>query len=186
MSRIGIIEQAIKLRLEDAIDNLHPLARSIKKQDGSTVEVPLAVESYPDKPTTSKLKSLASSGAVLVRYAGSRYNSAKSIGLKVQDRTMFFELIIVSDSLAADDAHSGCYGFLDTVGERLIGFRPEICTDGFEIVRDDFLEEHNGVWEYGMMASVKTEMVQPALTIEEAAVAAGDPLLKKVTPYNDD
>ncbi len=163
-SRIVTVEESIKDRLGAEIEGVAPLERSMRKADGSVVMVPLQVESFPNKLTALKLKTLSAVGAVLVRYMGSRYGPL--VGVE-QERLMAFEVVVVSDSLRAEDAHVGCYEMLDLALERLIGFKPVDCRGGVELFEDQFLEELEGTWQYGAQVRVKSVMVQPMMTESE-------------------
>lgn len=161
---ISAIESALKSRLEKdlAAEGIDPLQRTMAKADGSSVAVPVPVRSFPRKPSETTLKTLSASGAVLVRYAGSKYGKArKGAGWMVQDREMFFEVLCVADSLLAEDAHVGVYGLLDNVGSRLAGHQPSGSVAPIELVQDDYISETAGSWEYGLIVSVKTQRVRP-------------------------
>ena len=71
-SRITDIEDAIKARLSAVITGVPNLVKVMPKADGSTVDVPVRIESYPRQPSEQTLVALASSGAVVVRYTGSK------------------------------------------------------------------------------------------------------------------
>lgn len=106
------------------------------------------VESFPDKPDVQMLKMLASAGgAVIVRYVGSQYG--KQVAGR-QDRFPHFELLVVTESLAARGGHVGGYGLLDAVISRMVGFVPEGCLSGAAVASDTFLDEELGVWQYGV------------------------------------
>jgi hypothetical protein len=158
---IAAIEQALKDRLLEDIDGIDQLVKLVTKPDGTKVEVPVQVKSYPRKPSEQTLKTLSSAGAVLVRYAGSKYGkSRKGSGWIVQDREMIFEVLCISDSLLAEDAHVGIYALLDNCGDRLIDYQPTGSVAGIELVQDDYLSERSGSWEYGILVSVKTQKVK--------------------------
>lgn len=161
MPGISVVEDAIKDRLTAAIAGVDDLVRSVPKPDGSSVQVPVQVKSYPKKPSEQTLKSLAAAGAVLVRYAGSKFGKMrKAGGFSVQDETMFFEIVTIADSLRAEDAHEGVYEFLDVCKARLMDYMPTGCVDGIELVDANYLSERNGAWEYGLLVSVNTQMVK--------------------------
>ena len=158
---ITSIEDALKTRLAEDIDGIDPLQRMMAKPGGQSVAVPVKISSYPRKPTESVLKSLSASGAVLVRYAGSRFGKMRvGDGWVVQDREMLFEVLCVSDSLLAEDAHVGIYALLDNAEDRLMGYQPDGAVSGIEIVQDDYVSERSGSWEYGVMVSVKTQKIK--------------------------
>ena len=57
----------------------------------------LLVEPFPDNPSAYRL--LHPKGAVLVRYRGGRYTNPETLGVIVQDRTIEFDLVIVTRNL---------------------------------------------------------------------------------------
>jgi len=161
MGEITGTERAIIARLQADLIGIEPLTRTVRKGDGSTVEAPIKVESYPKKPQKGTLKTLAASGAVLVRYTGSKYKPPRrNSRMTVQDRQMFFELLIVADSLLAEDQAKGIYESLDLAADRVLDYVPPGCTAGIELVQDDYLNEQDGSWEYGLLISVWTQKVR--------------------------
>lgn len=161
MPGIDAVEDAIKDRLTAEIAGVADLVRSVPKPDGSSVQVPVQVKSYPKKPSEQTLKSLAAAGAVLVRYAGSKFSKLRKSGdIAVQDETMFFEVLTIADSLRAEDAHEGVYEFLDVCKVRLINYKPPGCVAGIELIDANYLSEKNGAWEYGLLVNVKAQIVK--------------------------
>ncbi|NMW18035.1 MAG: hypothetical protein HKK66_03215 [Chlorobiaceae bacterium] len=157
-SVIDDIEGALKSRLQEEITGLPALVKTLQKPDGTTVDVPVKVESYPRQPSEQLLVTLATSGALVVRYTGSKYSRKREVcGITVQDRTMGYEVLVFSDSLLARDTGAGIYELLDLAALRLIGFLPDGCVDGVELERDDYVEERKGAWTYGILLSVKTQ-----------------------------
>lgn len=162
MSVIVEIEEAIKGRLRAELDGVPALVRMMPVLDGDPVEVPVKVESYPSSPSEQLLLQLAQTGAVVVRYMGSRYGSKRVVGaIVVQDRTMSYEVQIFSRSLAARDSGSGIYELLDICALRLIGFLPAGAVDGGVLVQDDFVAEVKGAWAYGIVVSFASQIMMP-------------------------
>lgn len=152
------IEQRIIERLGADIDGIDPITRTRATADGGTIEAPVQIKSYPSLPTDALLKTLSAAGTVLVRYTGSRYSKPRrGIGFFVQDRTMLYEVMCLSDSLLPSSAASGIYRMLDLAADRLIGHRPEGAIDDIELVQDEYVGETRGSWEYGIIISVKTQ-----------------------------
>lgn len=159
MGQIADIEQALIDRLRAEIEGVDPLVKSLAGPDGSVVDVPVQIKSYPSSPTESTLKTLAAAGAVLVRYTGSRYAKPRQgTGWMVQDRSMLFEVLAVADSLLPAAASSGIYRLLDVAALRLIGHVPEGATGMIELVQDDYVAETKGSWEYGLIVSVPAQL----------------------------
>jgi hypothetical protein len=161
---MGITEQielGIIDRLGAAIDGIESITRQRATSDGRFIDAPVQIKSYPAHPNDTSLKSLSASGALLVRYTGSRYGKArKGAGFFVQDRTMLYEVVCVSESLIPASMSSGIYRMLDLAALRLIGFCPEGAVGDIELVQDDYLSETKGTWEYGIVVSVKAQTVK--------------------------
>ncbi len=159
MSIIVDVEEALKDRLAAEIEGVPALVKIMPVLDGDPVVAPVRVESYPSNPSEQLLLQLATAGAVVVRYAGSKYGSKRVAGsIVVQDRTLTYEVQVFSRSLAARDSGAGIYELLDLCALRLIGFLPESCVDGVELVQDDFVTEVKGAWAYGLLVSVKAQI----------------------------
>ena len=160
MSSIVAIEEAIKDRLGAEIEGVPALVKLMPQLDGSLIDVPIRIESYPKQPSEQILIALAASGAVVVRYTGSAYSTRRDVAgtISVQDRTMRYEVLVFSDTLQARDTGSGIYELLDLVALRLIGHKPDCCIDGIELERDDYVEERKGSWTYGILLTVKTQI----------------------------
>lgn len=140
MSSITSIEADIKLRLEADLSSEGFDSLGCK------------VESFPDKPDVQTLKMLAAAGgAVVVRYVGSKYGGRRG---GQQDRFPHFELMIISESLAASGRHLGGYKLLDLVIARIVGFVPPGCLSGAIVVSDSFIDQGFGVWQYAVTISV--------------------------------
>jgi hypothetical protein len=161
MGMINNIEQALITRLQDDLGATGPdqITRSMAGPAGTPVTVPVPIKSYPSKPNDLTLKTLASSGAVLVRYSGSKYGSPRyPEGLMVQDRVMLFEVHTVSETLLPEAASSGIYDILDLAALRLIGHKPAGSCGCIELVQDDYVMEKGGAWEYGLIVSVPVQI----------------------------
>ncbi len=158
MTTIKQIEDAVKVRLSAEITGITPLQKAMRKPDGTVEMVPVKVESYPKNPNEQTLLMLAESGAIVVRYAGSKFGVRREVcSLSVQDRTMFFDVLVFSKSLR-EDGGAGIYELLDGVALRLTGFLPAGAVDGIELVQDESIEERKGAWSYGLLVSVKTQI----------------------------
>jgi len=162
VSVIVAIEEAIKDRLQAEIEGVPELIKMMPVLDGDPIVAPVRVESYPSNPSEQLLLQLAQTGAVVVRYVGSKYGSKRVAGsIVVQDRTMSYEVQIFSRSLAARDSGSGIYELLDICALRLIGFLPAGCVDGGELVQDDFVTEVKGAWAYGIVVNFSSQVEMP-------------------------
>ena len=163
MSTIVEVEEALKARLSATIEGVPDLVRQMRKTDGTLEAVPVKIESYPKQPSEQLLLTLAESGAVVFKYTGSKYSVRRDVGtVSVQDREMVYDVLIFSKSLQDRNSGSGIYELLDLVALRLIGYKPSVCVDGVELLRDDCMEERKGAWTYGLLVSVKTQIVRVA------------------------
>lgn len=98
--------------------------------------------SFPDNPAEYKL--LHPKGALLVRFAGSDYEESEAEVLIRQVVKLLWDVVIVSRNLRN---HYGAYDLLDKVRAALTGF--EIAETRMFPVREDFLMEESGLWQYG-------------------------------------
>lgn len=159
---IAEIEQSIIERLGADIDGFEPLTRPRGTADGTIVNAPVQIKSFPSNPSSTAIKSLSASGAVLVRYIGSRYGDPR-VGKDffVQDRSMLFEVVCLADSLLPASVSSGIYEMLEGAGNRLIGFHPESAVGVISLVQDDYQSENSGTWEYGIIIAVPSQKRKP-------------------------
>ncbi len=155
------MELALIARLQADLGEDGPAAitRTMAGPDGNPITVPVQIKSYPSKPNDLTLKTLAASGAVLVRYSGSKYGSP-IVGKDwlVQDRAMLFEIHTVSETLLPEAALSGIYEMLDLAALRLVGHKPAGACSLIELAQDDYVMEKGGSWEYGLIVSVPTQI----------------------------
>ena len=75
----------------------------------------------------------------------------------MQDRELSFEVICVSNCLLDEDAAKGIYEILDIASDRLIGHVPAGAVGPVSLIRDDYLSELDGSWEYGIIVSVPVQ-----------------------------
>lgn len=97
---------------------------------------------FPDNPDEYNL--LHPKGALLVRFAGSDFQESTVTGLVRQRVKLQYDVIAVSRNLRD---HYGAYDLLDQAITALTGFN----IDGEQCypVREDFLLEKDGLWQYG-------------------------------------
>jgi len=128
----------------------------------------LHIEGFPEKPAEFKL--IHPKGAILVHYQGSSYSEPKSLGCIFQTRKLEFSLTIVMRNLRS---HEGAYDYIDKVRDILTGFKPENCEKMYPI-KEDFLAEDNGIWQYGINFAMTTQNIEADDTDSEIL-----PLFKK-------
>lgn len=147
------IEQAIVQRLKSKIKDLEIIG-------------------FPEKPSEYKL--LHRKGAILVVYAGSTFSEPKSTDNIYQERKVEYDINLVMRHLRT---HEGAYAYLDAVRLLLTGFRVN-GTGKFYPVREQFLSEEAGIWQYRLTISAS----MPAVEAEEDEKPL---LLKKITTIDE-
>lgn len=118
----------------------------------------VAVEGFPEKPSQYTLTH--PKGALLVHYHGSAYGPNKATDIVHQDRRPQFEVTIVMRQLRA---HGGAYGYLDLVRAALAGFKPIDGAKKMRVVRDQFISETDGIWQY----AIRFETELPSIEADE-------------------
>lgn len=110
----------------------------------------LLVDSYPDKPEKFFEEFAHPKGAILVHYLGSSMSDSQALNFILQDRRADFGIILVTRDL---NSHNGAYTYLDRIREALTGFRIDGCSKIYP-TREEFLDEWDGIWQYGMNFSL--------------------------------
>jgi len=176
---IARVENAIKSRLLDDLTaaGINALVVDRKRPNGSVVSVPVAIESFPDNPTEADLKRFGASGAVLVRYVGSRYGKRKS---GRQDREMHYELVAVSESLAPKNGHLGCYVILENARSRMQNWIPDGCLDAGYLVEDGYKEQIANVWQYGVTVAFPARVGSLVMDADQDSDHVREQILRKV------
>lgn len=114
----------------------------------------ILVQGFPDKPSEFLL--LHSIGALLVHYQGSTYSNTDALGFVSQENKKEFSITVVTRNLRTND---GAYTYLDKVKSVLTGFEPEGCSKLMPI-KDFFISENNGIWQYGINFTLTTPNIQ--------------------------
>ena len=112
------------------------------------------VQGFPDKPSEFIL--LHPIGALLVHYQGSNYTNSFALGFINQDNKKEFSITVVTRYLRQNQ---GAYEYLDKVKAVLTGFEPDGCSKLIPI-KDFFISEKGGIWQYGINFSLTTPNVQ--------------------------
>lgn len=131
------------------------------------------IEAFPDNPKAFRLTHQV--GALLVAYQGSKYSAPMDAGEAVQERTMTFDIIVVSRSLTA---HEGALDLLEAarlavVGHRIQGFKSPI-----RIQRERFIGREEMLWNY----AISLEMDTFSIPVDEEVAG---PLLAHLTMESD-
>lgn len=114
----------------------------------------LLVQGFPDKPSEFIL--LHPIAALLVHYQGSNYGNSYSIGCVNQENRKEFSVTVVTRNLRSNE---GAYELIDRIKLLLTGFRPEGCSQ-MQPVKDYFISENGGIWQYGIDFRVTTVNIQ--------------------------
>lgn len=110
----------------------------------------LVANAYPENPDSYTPN--AYPGEVLVRYTGLK-PSRRDLSIVSVDHLHNVELVFVGQQLRGID---GLYTWLDAVRRHLDGLTLPEATGYLEFVSEDFLDEHNGVWQFGQKWQLKT------------------------------
>ncbi|CAM3724503.1 Gp37 family protein [Xenorhabdus thuongxuanensis] len=103
----------------------------------------LQVEYFPENPDEFRLNHPV--GAILISYAGSRFNNPEDVGVLLQTQIVMLNATIVFRQL---NGREGAVVTLDHVRRILGGFQPPNCQRKCWMVRDTFLGEIAGLWQY--------------------------------------
>ena len=120
------------------------------------------VKAWPNSPQEFLSEFTAPKGALLVRYNGSNYTLPEPNSQKVliQDRDMEWIVTIFMRNAFGHDATGnyadGIYTLIEGVRNSLSGETVTTLTDltVFYPIRDNFVNEYNGVWVYEMAFGV--------------------------------
>jgi len=112
------------------------------------------VQGFTDKPSEFIL--LHSIGALLVHYQGSNYSNSDALAFISQTNKKEFAITAVTRNLRFND---GAYEYIDKVKAVLTGFEPDECSKLMP-VKDYFISENKGIWQYGINFSLTTNNIQ--------------------------
>ena len=114
----------------------------------------ILVQGFPDKPSEFIL--LHPAGALLVHYQGGSYSNTQALSFITQEAHKEFAVTIVTRNLRGN---AGAYEYLDKVKSALSGFKIDECSLIYP-VKDYFISENSGIWQYGINFSLKTNNIQ--------------------------
>lgn len=115
----------------------------------------VAVETFPDRPERYKLKHPV--GAVLVSYAGSRFDRREPTDVVIQDQTVVIECAVTMRNL---HDHEGILPILHAVRQALTGWQIPGAEKAYP-VREEFGDYDDGVWQYVTTFEVRTVHHEP-------------------------
>ncbi len=128
----------------------------------------LAVEYFPERPAEYRLNHAV--GALLISYAGSRFDQTVDLTYVVQPRQLTLTVTVVLRQL---NGRGGAVDVLDQVRTALTGFRPPDCKK-VRMLAEKFLGQNDGLWQYALDAATEAMLV-------EDTEAEGGPPLSQVT-----
>ncbi|EIA5671504.1 Gp37 family protein [Escherichia coli] len=127
----------------------------------------LSVEYFPEKPAEYRLNHPV--GALLVSYAGSRFDKPDDIGAVIQPQTLQLCVTVVFRQL---NGKRGAIDVLDMLRRILGGYTPPDCRRRIWLTREVFIGEVNGLWQYALDFATESVFVEdsnlpsgPLLTI---------------------
>lgn len=136
-----------------------PILTSIQTHLLSQIET-FAVELFPDNPDEYFLRDEL--GAILIQYAGSKFESIDSVDVIQQRRSITIALTILARSQHDDD---GALAILDKVRLAIVGFRPENCL-ACSLLSEEFAGETQGIWQYQLLVRTETWQVEQIKPID--------------------
>ena len=128
----------------------------------------LQVEYFPEKPAEYRLNHPV--GALLVSYAGSRFDKPNDIGAVLQTQTIQLCVTVVFRQL---NGKRGAIDVLDAVRRILGGYTPPNCHRRIWLTREVFIGEVKGLWQYAL------DFATESVFIEDSDLPSG-PLLTEV------
>jgi hypothetical protein len=115
----------------------------------------LAVELFPENPKTYRLNHPV--GAILVAFAGSRFNNSEAVDAVFQNRDLALPLTLVFRQL---NGPAGVVGWLDRIREALTGFTPPHCCIALAPQEESFIGQVGGLWQYAQKYQTRAVAVQ--------------------------
>jgi len=100
---------------------------------------------FPDKDFET-YEPLHGNGEILVSFSDEDYGDIKDVGLILQDREMYFDLIFVFSSLRSVGKAGGLYAHLEAVRMALTGFVPPDCKKKMYPVRVERIKRFKKRW----------------------------------------
>ncbi|EHL6280429.1 TPA: Gp37 family protein [Escherichia coli] len=128
----------------------------------------LQVEYFPEKPAEYRLNHPV--GALLLSYAGSRFDRPDDTGAVIQSQTIQLCVTVVFRQL---NGKKGAINVLDAVRRILGGHTPPGCRRRIWLTREVFLGEVRGLWQYAL------DFATESVFIEDSDLPSG-PLLTEV------
>ncbi|WP_373100796.1 MULTISPECIES: Gp37 family protein [Pasteurellaceae] len=130
-----------------------PILESIRQQIETETQR-FSIELFPDDLEHYNLTD--EFGAVLVQYAGSKFESLDSTDIIQQRRKVLVALTVIARSQHDD---TGALDMLDQVRLAVVGFKPTNCT-ACHLISEEFAGEAAGLWQYQLIIQTETWQVE--------------------------
>ena len=130
-----------------------PILESIQQRIADKTDK-FSIELFPDDLEHYNLTD--EFGAVLVQYAGSKFESIDSVDVIQQRRVVMVALTVIARS--QHDDH-GAIEMLDRLRLAIVGFKPTNCT-ACSLVSEEFGGESDGLWQYQLLVQTETWQVE--------------------------
>jgi hypothetical protein len=154
----------VSLRVRDAM---------VERLKATTALAKLNIRARPKKVDLKTFSALAQTGAALIQNIGSQYEPrAIALGSVVQEREIFFDIVLIYRNAAERASSDGgaddeVYEYAFEIIKALQGWRPPDCYEAMRVLGDDFIDEYDGIWQYGIRFAVKTLTVQEVSDLQE-------------------
>lgn len=129
-------------------------------------ETGLPVIPYPSNPKDYYPQS--DPGEILVRYEGRKPIDHDLSGMKMRVK-FFAEIVVVTRELYDDE---GAYNNLEIIFKLLEGYKLESMSGQLSLEVESFMDETNGLWQFGQKWSAVTDIYQSYSTDYERNLAA--------------
>lgn len=110
----------------------------------------MVVNPFPEDPTNYVPNAFP--GEILVRYQGTEITDRDVSGVQ-GERVQRVEIVAVGQVLRGED---GIYNRLERIRKRLDGFTLPGAGGHLELIKEEFLDEYNGTWQFGQNWRLKS------------------------------
>ena len=110
----------------------------------------MVVNPFPENPDNYVPN--AYPGEILVRYQGTEITDRDISGIQAE-RVQRAEIVAVGQVLRGED---GIYNRLERIRKRLDGFTMPGAGGHLELIKEEFLDEYNGTWQFGQSWRLKS------------------------------
>lgn len=118
-----------------------------------------AVELMPDDPSNYHLAH--PNGAILISYAGSKFDNPRPTQAITQSRSIHIVLTVICRHLHHDE---GAIAVLDDLRLLLVGFHPPNCNPCY-LIDEQFDGVAHNIWQYQLAVATETVQVQRCETV---------------------